>query len=152
MLFLVLSETDGFLEEVEGTFHSETESVSGLFRGREVSFRTLYIRGLDGVIAVVETTSRVQTQTVEELLEELGPQFQKPLIVKDVGGTEVPGSTRIKELKNGDTLTLFLSLRGGGLGGMPPKGGKQQTTAQRNEFVANMGRIHRQTRQEETER
>ena len=107
VLFLVINESDGFWKAIERTSYWEEEGASGHPGGRAAPFRSLWIRGLDGVIAVVETTSRVQAQTVEELLEELGPTFQKPHIVKDVGGTVVPGATRIKELKEGTTLTLF---------------------------------------------
>ena len=152
VLFLVLNETDGFWEVANGTPHSEEEGGSGHPRGRVARFRSLLIRGFDGVISVVKMTSRVQTQTVEELLEELGPQFRNPDRVKDAGDTEVPVTTRIKELKDGTTLTLFFIIRGGGMSGMPPKGGQQHSVAQRNEFLTNMGKLHHQTRQEEVDR
>jgi hypothetical protein len=104
--FLVINESDGFWKAIERTSYWEEEGASGHSGGRAAPFCVLWIRDLDGVIAVVETTSRVQVQTVEEILEELGPTFQKPHIVKDVGGTVVPGATRIKELKERTTLTL----------------------------------------------
>ena len=44
--------------------------------------------------------------TVEELLEELGPNFHRSETAQDSWGREVQGGTKIRLLKNGTTLFL----------------------------------------------
>ena len=78
--------------------------------------------------------------TVEELLEVLGPNLRDPDSIQSCLNYTVWKDTKIKEIKDGSTLTLLFGLRGEGTGGMPAKGGQNQPAVPQNQLLTHMTR------------
>ena len=86
--------------------------------------------------------------TVQQLLDGLGPQFESPEAIQDIGGSPVQGDSMVYELE-GASLSLLFSLKVGGRDGMSAKKGRQQQGPPLNEFLGIMQRFNKQVRQEE---